>query len=207
MRIRALALLAAALLPLPLLAQTYNYTYTGNDFNTDISGPYTTSDFVSVTFAVSAPLADSTVYENSGSTNLFPLSWSFSDGVQSDNNTDPGASVTLQVVTNSSGQITNWYVGDQFGAPYEKIIESYYAVGDTVSYDRAIDERSADSGLAYNDGSASTPPDFYPPGSWSKSVSYVPEGSSFPLLVLSGAALLGVGLFCIRKRAGTSERA
>ena len=47
MRIPSIALLASLLLPLPALADTYTYTYTGNYF-TVVQGSYTLSDSVTV---------------------------------------------------------------------------------------------------------------------------------------------------------------
>src|SRR5271154_297201 len=57
-------------------AQTYIYTYTGNDF-TSASGPYTTSAKVTGSITLSAPLGDN--YEGNPSATL--LNFNFSDGV------------------------------------------------------------------------------------------------------------------------------
>jgi hypothetical protein len=199
MRIRALALLATLLLPLPLLAQTYDYTYTGNDFQGDGLSvvppvlPYTTSDFVTVTFTLSAPLGD-----NLGEgTTIRPLTWSFSDGVQTDTSADPGATSDFTFITNGSGQILDWDVVDYFGVADNSSIGTYGATPFNV-----------DDGVYSYTGSVSGA-EKYNPGLWtvSESVSSVPEGSSYPLLLLSGACLFGVGLFRYRKSLGAGDGA
>src|SRR5580693_6092083 len=79
----------AVVLQLGLLAgsaQTYLYTYTGNDFTSVFNAanelsygfvPYTTSDKVTGSIAFSAPLGDN--YEGNPSATL--LSYNFTDGV------------------------------------------------------------------------------------------------------------------------------
>jgi hypothetical protein len=59
------------------------YTYTGEDF-TDVSGLYTTSDSVDVTFTMTSPLADNLSYAI-----LLPISYVFTDGVDTITNTSP----------------------------------------------------------------------------------------------------------------------
>jgi hypothetical protein len=85
------------------------YTYTGHDFTT-VTGPYTTSDLVSLTLTFSAPLAD-----NLNLTSITPTFASFSDGVfTGDTNTFPSTllnpATSFQFSTNSIGNITNWAI-------------------------------------------------------------------------------------------------
>ncbi len=105
MSIRKLALLAAVLLPLPLLAET-TYTYTGTPFTAVIS-PYTTSDYLSITLNMSAPLAD-----NLHGIYVTPDSWSITDGIYSDSSADVDSLVEFGFVTDGGGAITEWYVQD-----------------------------------------------------------------------------------------------
>jgi hypothetical protein len=71
-----LALGFIALVSTSAPAQTYLYTYTGNDF-TSASGPYTTSDKVTGSITFSAPLGDN--YEGNPSATM--LSYNFTDDV------------------------------------------------------------------------------------------------------------------------------
>jgi hypothetical protein len=85
------------------------YTYTGHDFTT-VTGPYTTSDLVSLSLTFSAPLAD-----NLNLTSITPTFASFSDGVfTGDTNTFPSTllnpATSFQFSTNSIGNITNWAI-------------------------------------------------------------------------------------------------
>jgi hypothetical protein len=89
-------------------AQTWTYTYTGNDF-TSASGSYATSDQVTGFLTFSAPLGDS--YTGSPSATL--LSFHFSDGVGPQNiSGGPGAPAldALTLGTDSSGAIVSWNV-------------------------------------------------------------------------------------------------
>jgi hypothetical protein len=200
MRMRGLALLATLLLPLPLLAQTYNYTYTGNDFQ-DVAGvfpptpPYSTSDFVTVTFTLAAPLPD-----NQGiGTEVFPLSWSVSDGVQSNTSADVSADAQFYFRTNGSGTILNWGISDYFGLPDGAYIET-----DLEPNDLGLDFDEGYNGTGRLEYDAA---ERYNPGVWTVSESSVPEGSSFPLLLLSGTCLLGAGLFRFRRKSRTAGAA
>jgi hypothetical protein len=206
MRIRALALLATLLLPLPLLAQTYNYTYTGNDFVNDapysvVYAPYTTSDFVTVTFTLSTPLADNLTGNSGFGATIFPLTWSFSDGVQTDTSADLSADSDFYLDTNGSGTIVDWQVLDTFGVGFSSQIQTIFETQLAYSYNYDYGYNSPRNGANLTSGEGS---EIYNPGLWtvSESVSSVPEGSSFPLLLLSGACLCGVVFFRFRKRLG-----
>jgi hypothetical protein len=79
------------------------YTYTGNPF-TSVFGPYTTSDRVTGFFDLATPLAN-----NLPETVISPISFSFSDGVQTITNTTPGVVVgSFSVATDASGKPEFW---------------------------------------------------------------------------------------------------
>jgi len=209
MRIRALALLATLLLPLPLLAQTYDYTYTGNDFQGDGLYvvppvlPYTTSDFVTVTFTLSAPLGD-----NLGEgTTIRPLTWSFSDGVQTDTSADLSADSDFYLDTNGSGTIVDWQVLDTFGVGFSSQIQTIFETQLAYSYNYDYGYNSPRNGANLTSGEGS---EIYNPGVWTVSESgapSVPEGSSLSLMLLSGVCLLGAGFFRFRKKSGAAGQA
>ncbi|HEY1934122.1 MAG TPA: PEP-CTERM sorting domain-containing protein [Acetobacteraceae bacterium] len=139
-------------------------TYTGGDF-TDVSGPYSTSDSVSGTIVLATPLGDSfTGY-------VTPVSFSFSDGVQTDANTNEGR---FYFVTSASGTIGTWQI---------------YA--DANNYDNEIDtwtdgpRETYDYGYISASGEGSNTDT---PGVWSIS-NPIPESGTIYLL---GSGLLGL---------------
>src|SRR5271170_5153537 len=75
----AVLLVALLALPSPSVADTV-YSYVGGDFSV-VEAPYTTSDFVTLTFTEPAPL-----FNIGGNVFPTPSSFSFSDGVQTLNN-------------------------------------------------------------------------------------------------------------------------
>lgn len=100
---RRLLLLCFTALLAPLAHADAIYTYTGQPF-VYAQPPYTTSDSVSGFFTLSAPLSPdlSGVY-------LQPIAFSFSDGVQTRTNRQPGYSEFL-VFTNGIGDLTTWII-------------------------------------------------------------------------------------------------
>ena len=83
------------------------YTYTGNDF-TSTTSPYTTDEYVTVTMDYA-----STLQPNLVDSAVTPVSWSFSDGVNTAINSTSGCILTAHTVsTNASGQITSWSFGE-----------------------------------------------------------------------------------------------
>jgi len=89
-------------------AQETTYDYTGNPF-TDVAGQYTTSDLVSVSITLAAPLGDNLNLDSDSET---PLSFTFSDGVQTI--TPANADYPeFHFSTNSAGVITQWDVQAQ----------------------------------------------------------------------------------------------
>jgi len=103
------------------IAQTYIYTYTGNDFTSVFNAanellygfvPYTTSDKITGSIAFSAPLGDN--YEGNPSATM--LSYNFTDGVGPQNvaGSTLGGGLGFPYVmdstfgTDSSGDIVSW---------------------------------------------------------------------------------------------------
>ena len=111
MRVLHLSLAAAGFV---LAAATFAhadtvYTYTGNPFGFD-DAPYVSTDFVSITFTVTNPLAANLLIDGHVLSNVTPTSYSFSDGVQT---LDTGNSSILffNLGTDGSGHIINWELG------------------------------------------------------------------------------------------------
>src|SRR5208282_3460663 len=98
-----LALGFIALGSISVQAQTYIYTYTGNNF-TSVSGAYTTSDKITGSIAFSAPLGDN--YEGNPSATM--LSFNFTDGVGPQNVVGPPYVFDSTFGTDSSGAIVSW---------------------------------------------------------------------------------------------------
>jgi hypothetical protein len=162
-------------------ADTYTYTYTGNDF-TDVMSPYTTSERVTGTITLTKPLSD-----NLPLTRLPQYSYSFTDGVQT--LTQFNSSSFIDVVTNGTGQISKWNVGINVPGQGEFAIFTYDQ-GPCCLLDYG-DDRGIFS-TSYND-----------PGVWSG-----PAGISTPepdTLSLSLSWMILFGLLAIMKiRTGQS---
>ena len=89
--------------PASVQAVPTTYEYTGNTF-TQVSGPYTTSDFVTALVRLAAPLAP-----NMPLTFVTPTAFTFSDGAQTITNlTADSSSFVFQ--TNGTGEVTMWAV-------------------------------------------------------------------------------------------------
>ena len=109
-RITIIALACLFLSATGTRADTFTYTYTGKDFTT-ASSPYTTSDRITGTLVLSAPLPDNltSVTDEDGKV----LSFTFKDGVQTLTllNTSALDSTTFfEFGTSSTGAITSWRV-------------------------------------------------------------------------------------------------
>jgi hypothetical protein len=102
MRIHVLALLATVLLPAPLLADTFTYTYTGNPLQGNAPG-FSATDDISGSFTLASPLA-----ANQLLTEIVPVSFDFSDGVNTFTSGETYSSIGFAVGTGPSGQIDAW---------------------------------------------------------------------------------------------------
>src|SRR5512133_765730 len=87
--------------PASVQAVPTTYQYTGNHF-TDVSGPYTTSDFVTAMVTLAGPLG-----ANMPLTQVTPTAFTLSDGVQTISNLN-GVRVFMFFATNARGAIAEW---------------------------------------------------------------------------------------------------
>jgi hypothetical protein len=164
------------------------YTYTGNDF-TYAEGPFSTSDFVSGSFTVAAPLPDDLPYTNITSD---LIGFSFSDVPGNFPFAFPGTAFlnsTFSVSTDSAGHIAQWDISiQQFSYPY---------AADLISTANSPTEVE-DFGGAVEIGHADVVDD---PGTWSNATPPTPTPEPESLFLFGTGALWIVGLIR-RKIAG-----
>src|SRR5262249_53949520 len=99
--------------PASVQAVPTTYRYTGNHF-TEVSGPYTTSMFVTVMVTLAAPLGANMPEF----TDITPISFTLFDGVQTLSSSTPGIFIdAFQVGTNAEGLITSWQMDVATGPP------------------------------------------------------------------------------------------
>jgi hypothetical protein len=197
MRIVPLALLAAFALPLPMLADTYTYSYTGNDFGALIdlspsaSQVFTTSNFITIDFTLSAPLADN-MTDVATSTTITPDSFTASDGYQTFTNLNATVSV-FDIDTDASGQITYWNIlAGTINGGTQYYDQSFYIPG-TYFVDQALFDATSPTTFVRaqtidNQGTWTVTDNSAPAAT--------PEPSSFILL---GTGMMGVAA-AIRRR-------
>ena len=173
-------------------AQTYVYTYTGNDFTSVFNAaneleygivPYTTSDKITGSITFSAPLGDN--YEGNPSATM--LRYLFIDGVGPQNVGGPPYVLASTFGTDSSGNIVSWnfeVVAFIPSSPAEsKGIQTENDSGNVVDWG-SLDQPSGNVG----EGSVSANP-----GVWVLTV--VPEPSVGSLFVSFAALVLAFGRF------------
>jgi hypothetical protein len=102
-RISIIALASLFLSVTGAKADTFTYTYTGNDF-TDVSGPYTTSEKLTGMFNLSAAIPANHPFSDVSS---LVLSFTMSDGVQTITSAE-GFVEHFSFSTDSTGAITLW---------------------------------------------------------------------------------------------------
>lgn len=193
MRLPVFAAVAVCLLNLTAHADTV-YNYVGQDF-AYVSGPYTTMDKVTGSFTVADPLAaDYTGF-------VRPISFSFSDGVQTINNINTTRTGVFSVTTDANGEILDYdvVVGDPEASPLMRLISQNYPNVGSFGRDFVITRVSAGGNRFYADTAAVNLPGVFTeqgPAAPAPPPSVTPEPSTFALL---GTGLLGVaGL--VRKR-------
>ena len=164
--------------PASVQAVPTTYHYRGNPFTT-VHGGYTTSDFVSGMVRLAGPLAP-----NMPLTDVMPIAFTFSDGVQTLTNLTPSVSSLFRFATGPAGAISAWRIN--VGIPISVTSIATVSAGGTVGDEGALDP--------VNFGS-----NFDAPGEWT-TVAFVPDtGSTLSLMTLT---LMALGLAARRfKRA------
>jgi hypothetical protein len=175
-------------------AQTYIYTYTGNDFTSVFNaagegfyggGPYTTSDKITGSISFSAPLGDN--YEGIPSATM--LSYNFTDDVGPQNaaGSTLGGGLGFPYVmastfgTDSSGNIVSWNFAVTGFSPSGTLTKGIQTENDSSN---VVDSGNfVQEGVLEGEGSVSAAP-----GVWVETVVAVPE-PSVGLLFVSFAAL------------------
>jgi hypothetical protein len=165
------------------------YTYTGNDFTT-VSGPYTTTDMVTGTIDLATALGD-----NFGpAASIVPVSFSFSDGVQTVTNLSPEISATFtDFSTDASGVPLTWDVilfDYVMATGTENVIETWNLFS-TANFQQ--DEGNDGYGIGYGANQSNA-------GFWAMSSS-TPLPAALPLFATGLGALGLFGLHRKRKNA------
>jgi hypothetical protein len=163
------------------------YTYTGNPF-TSATSPYTTNDFVSGSFDLATPLGN-----NFPLSSITPLSFSFSDGVQTITSTTPGVQPAFEVQTGASGIPEFWEILLTILPPGSTIhtcsLPGPRGSGNPLCFETirtAIDEVFISSTVNFVGNILS-------PGTWSVTTTPVPGptiGSGLTGFILAGGGLL-----------------
>ena len=161
--------------PASVQAVPTTYQYTGNPF-TVVSGPYTTSDFVTAMITLASPLG-----ANMPLTEVTPTAFTLSDGVQTITNHGPGLLLTsFLFATDASGAISMW------GVNVERIHNA--TTGAIVTNNDPTD--IADVGIVIPEGGPFVlGANVLTPGVWSVSGSVPDSGSTLSLMTLTLVAL------------------
>lgn len=185
---------AAALLMTAVVARadTYQYTYTGNDF-TFAQAPFTANDCITGFFIAAAPLASNVTVEE-----ITPVAFSFSDGLDTISNTSNPSSVDFVVGTDNSGNIARWSI--------TVLLPGTKSTGYTAALftQGNLDGQSQDA--AGRDGGAVFASNSQDPGSWTETTlpSQVPTPEPESIVLLGSGSLALAG--AIRRRARSPEK-
>jgi hypothetical protein len=147
------------------------YTYTGNGFTSN-SGSFTDADSVTGTIDLAIGLGD-----NSGLVEISPVSYSFSDGVQTLTNSNSSMSVSSYLITNAVGTPVLWDVlvrANDLSGEVSSTVQMY------VQEDFVFAQQASYSFASNSD-----------PGTWSTSVTATPLPAALPLFA-SGLGALGL---------------
>jgi len=169
--------------PASVQAVPTTYQYTGNPF-TFVESPYTTSDFVTAMITLAGPLG-----ANMPLTEVTPIAFTLSDGVQTITNHGPGFVffTSFLFATDASGAISMW------SAVVENI-HDFGATGAIVTNNDPTDIH--DSGIVIPEGGPFVlGANELTPGEWSGPTSAPDPGSTLSLMTL---ALMALGLVARR---------
>ena len=187
----ALTAVAALSLAYPASVQAVptTYHYTGNHFTDVIGSLYTTSDFVTVMMTLAGPLgANMPPF-----TDITPIAFTLSDGVQTLSSSNPNINVdAFQVGTNAAGQITSWQIVVMSG-PVTSDIFIITSGGPIEIHPHDV------GGQPDPEGQEAEGFNFLMPGVWSRGIATPDTGSTLSLMTLT---LIALGLVARRfKRA------
>ena len=157
--------------PASVQAVPTTYRYTGNPF-TIATGPYTTSDFVTVMFTLAGPLAP-----NMPLTLITPLTYTLSDGVQTLTG-DPQPFALFLVETGGGGNITHWWIFNITTTNASPFIESRNLAGRLILDFAGLSQIGATFGFNSN-----------VPGIWTRAPSVADSGSTISIMTLTLTAL------------------
>ena len=154
--------------PASVQAVPTTYQYTGNPFTT-VSGPYTTSDFVSAMVTLAGRIAP-----NMPLTTVTPTAFTFSDGVQTLTNLTPSITFLFQFATGPTGAFTQWNVAvnNQTGSVIRTTDVTGFLTRDMGA--------SSPTSVGSNNNS---------PGTWSRVAGVADTGSTLSLMTLTLMAL------------------
>ena len=160
------------------------YSYKGNNFTT-VGGAYTTTNSLSGSFDLASPLSDNLFEQD-----IFPTSFSFSDGVQTITESGPTAATSYYFIfsTNATGAITHWAIDMVASNNVDEITS--YSLG-TIIFDYGGSTFISDDSFGMS----------LDPGTWTAATA-VPEPSSIYLL---GFGLLGLAFMWRRKPLGLHQ--
>ena len=167
--------LTGPLLSQPMFADV-TYEYTGNPF-TNVSGLYTTNDFVTGTFTLASPLPANTPLGE-----ITPISFTFStshNGITNLSATIPGPNFTniISIGTGPTGAINAWNIDLTNDSIF---VESQITTANAADFARRFGFSPEDSGNGSNSGS---------PGTWTLVGSVPDTGSTLSLMTLTLMAL------------------